>query len=287
MSYKMEKIDDADTRIVYSGDWTPDTTNNLNQFNGTVHLTSMVDASATFKFSGLSIAVYGTVDHFDTPVISEYSIDDEPPFQLRYQPEQRVYQYLFYQSKPLRQGDHTLVIKNKADTWLIIDYFIVTPHETPATTTVTTTDFTTVTMTATNHTSIGLPSPDPTVAAQSLIPNTTSSSDVTSTSSSSTTQSATTSTGAVEASTRSHHSVNLALVIGTTVGGTALLVLLLLVAFLVKRRRRQLKYKVQPLPPLVSGGSCIRKKLGLGQTSYRNEKSTKAFLVANKSYYPF
>ncbi|PFH50104.1 hypothetical protein AMATHDRAFT_4265 [Amanita thiersii Skay4041] len=213
----MEKIDDFDPRIVYSSGWAPDTSDNINQFNGTVHLSAVVDATATFKFLGLSVTVYGTADHYDTPAISEYSVDNEPPFQLRYQPEERVYNYVFYQSRPLGQGNHTLVIKNKANTFLWIDYLVVTPHEIVNTTI-------TTSKSATSLSAM-------TTSTPSIVP-----------------LSASTTLSMAPVATRegSHLSVNLGLTIGTTVGGTVVLVLLLIVAIRVKRRR-QVKYKVDPL----------------------------------------
>ncbi|PFH50103.1 hypothetical protein AMATHDRAFT_4264 [Amanita thiersii Skay4041] len=92
----------------------------------------------------LAIAVYGTGHPTDRPAISEYSIDGGPSYQLRFQPPEKVYQYLFYQSKPLSQEEHTLLIMNGADMFFSIDYLVVTPHES-VTTTVTTKNLVTVT----------------------------------------------------------------------------------------------------------------------------------------------
>ncbi|PFH50102.1 hypothetical protein AMATHDRAFT_85999 [Amanita thiersii Skay4041] len=142
-------VDDSDAQIVYSpGGW--NATTNPNEHNETVHWSTQAGATATFKFSGLRIAVYGTAHPFSKPAISEYSIDGGPPYLQRFQADEKMYKHLFFHSPPLGQENHTLVVKNAANVFFSIDYFDISPHETP-TTTVTKTIFASATGTVEPH----------------------------------------------------------------------------------------------------------------------------------------
>ncbi|KAI1788042.1 hypothetical protein LXA43DRAFT_895289, partial [Ganoderma leucocontextum] len=110
------RIDDSDPTVQYSGPWTngynvPDDAS-LN-WDGTLHYSNISGTTVTLKFTGTSIAVFGS---FHPPgrysMQSQYSVDGQQPF--TFIPDQEVptalHQILFYSSGQLPYGEHSLVV---------------------------------------------------------------------------------------------------------------------------------------------------------------------------------
>ncbi|KAG5650007.1 hypothetical protein H0H81_001085 [Sphagnurus paluster] len=123
-------IDDTDPRIRYSSNWIAAA--GTNEFDSTTHVTRQAGAQATFKFTGSSIAVYGTIPdtgaYKDAPV-STYSLDGASS--VTFSPaigSTAQYRQLFFSSPKLSDGEHTLVITSAVDqAYLWLDYFEITP----------------------------------------------------------------------------------------------------------------------------------------------------------------
>lgn len=123
-------VDDRDPRIVYSSTgWF--LLGGPLEYDSTTHGARTAGATATFKFTGSSVAVYGTISDigiYQNPV-STYSIDGSSPFTYTgIATSQIQYRQQFFQSSKLVAGDHTLVITailNNASLW--IDYIEYIP----------------------------------------------------------------------------------------------------------------------------------------------------------------
>ncbi|GBE80053.1 hypothetical protein BKA93DRAFT_202935 [Sparassis latifolia] len=127
------KVDDADPSITYSTGWTFNISSA--QYDDTYHGATKAGMTATFTFTGISVAAYGSLgswDVFGRPVTS-YTIDGN--YISAYQapivdPPYYTVNTLYFQSSELSQGTHTLVITNLNGTppsefWL--DYVIYLP----------------------------------------------------------------------------------------------------------------------------------------------------------------
>jgi hypothetical protein len=80
------------------------------------------------------VAVYGTIPVGPSP-LSTYSLDDSSLVDFSPPPatDAIIYQTIFYQSPPLLNGEHRLVVTylgNNSECW--IDYFLYLPSPTPA-----------------------------------------------------------------------------------------------------------------------------------------------------------
>lgn len=107
-------IDDTDSSISYSSGWAL-LQGSTRQWNGTVHSTSTVGATATFSFRGTGVAVYGTIPAGPSTATtqSQYAIDSGVPVNVSLASQTNaVYADLFFQSSLLSDGLHILVITN-------------------------------------------------------------------------------------------------------------------------------------------------------------------------------
>ncbi|EDR06514.1 uncharacterized protein LACBIDRAFT_328717 [Laccaria bicolor S238N-H82] len=108
-------IDDTDSSIGYSSGWAL-LQGSTRQWNGTVHSTSTVGATATFSFRGTGVAVYGTLPAGPSTAAtqSQYAIDSGVPVNVSIASQtDAVYADLFFLSPLLTDGLHTLVITNE------------------------------------------------------------------------------------------------------------------------------------------------------------------------------
>ncbi|KIJ92803.1 hypothetical protein K443DRAFT_647876 [Laccaria amethystina LaAM-08-1] len=107
-------IDDTNSLVSYSSGWVL-LQGPTRQWDGTVHSTSTVGATATFSFR-TGVAVYGTIPAGLSTLSaqSQYAIDSGVPFNVSLALAQTdvVYEVLFFQSSLLSDGLHTLVITN-------------------------------------------------------------------------------------------------------------------------------------------------------------------------------
>ncbi|KAH9474992.1 hypothetical protein JR316_0012091 [Psilocybe cubensis] len=127
----IQTYDDRDPSVVYSGgDWQKGGTEN-EYFQTTSYVRNATGSTATFKFTGTSVSVFGTLDSADlgrgTP-ISSYRIDNgQPVIYTGPTPDSEQYKQQFFQSPTLPPGPHTLVIVVQSEAGYYLDYFTVTP----------------------------------------------------------------------------------------------------------------------------------------------------------------
>ncbi|KJA15002.1 hypothetical protein HYPSUDRAFT_48706 [Hypholoma sublateritium FD-334 SS-4] len=132
-------FDDRNALIVYSTSpgWTQG--GNVSDFQGTSTWTTSAGASFTFKFTGVSISVYGTLSGTTAPQQSAYSIDggDAQAF-TAVTPTGVVFTFhqLFFSRSGLTAGvSHTLVVTNLVEnTWYFLDSIQVEAASTTTTT---------------------------------------------------------------------------------------------------------------------------------------------------------
>ncbi|KAF8154299.1 hypothetical protein B0H34DRAFT_721318 [Crassisporium funariophilum] len=133
MSQAADQIDDRDSDVAYSQPasgyhWTEHPSGAA--FGGTLKLTRTRNANATITFTGTSIAVHGTISDNLTGATpgSTYSVDGGTPFRYTAAPTSSTQNRVqFYQSGPLSNGQHQLVIVNAIESdFLWLDYFLVT-----------------------------------------------------------------------------------------------------------------------------------------------------------------
>ncbi|KAF8064364.1 hypothetical protein FPV67DRAFT_1451557 [Lyophyllum atratum] len=108
-------VDDQSPRVRYTGNW--ETAGNPQEFQGSTHGTKAAGAQAAFTFKGLSVSVYGTIEHGgDGPSgapTSSYSIDGSTPASFVGTPPGAniAYKQQYFQSARLDPSkEHTLVI---------------------------------------------------------------------------------------------------------------------------------------------------------------------------------
>ncbi|KAJ3479517.1 hypothetical protein NLI96_g9004 [Meripilus lineatus] len=171
-------FDDRDPSIQYTGQWHAGGTSY--EYNGTTYVTTALESSATFTFTGTRVRVYGTRAHSGNyTTLSTYSIDGGAPgiyTDTSVNDGPARYQVLFYTSDTLSNSNHVLNIVNQGD-WYILDYLLVdvpdetTPASTPttdrATTRVSTSIFT-VNPPSTKAVTQGTPSPSPLISSPTI-----------------------------------------------------------------------------------------------------------------------
>ncbi|KAF7373369.1 hypothetical protein MSAN_00546500 [Mycena sanguinolenta] len=127
-------IDDNDSRIDYSGNWTAET-NNDEDFGLSSH-GGPAGSSFQLDFEGTYISVNGRIgnDSVNTATQASFSIDGATPviFSAPYQTSVAYNQPLF-QSSSLAQGKHSLVATSQSGT-LWVDYILLQPDPTTNTT---------------------------------------------------------------------------------------------------------------------------------------------------------
>ncbi|PPQ82075.1 hypothetical protein CVT24_009761, partial [Panaeolus cyanescens] len=153
MSDVITRIDNADSRVVYDGIWTPMSGENVvTAWNNTLTLTLGLGTSASISFTGSRIAVYGMLSNVSSHK-SMFNIDDLPPTTVSFTPSPDTDtsvtgSRLFYKSRALPSGKHTLTMTSTQDmNWIVLDYFEIITVD--AQTTVNTAPATTATATGT------------------------------------------------------------------------------------------------------------------------------------------
>ncbi|KAF9259418.1 hypothetical protein L218DRAFT_843039, partial [Marasmius fiardii PR-910] len=108
----MQRIDDTDPRIVYTGFWfrggVP-----LAEYENTTHGANLAGAQMTFRFKGTKVDVYGTVtSNLATKSNLDYfTLDDREPVEWSVPPQQSPdYGTLMYSSPNLEDGTHVLTL---------------------------------------------------------------------------------------------------------------------------------------------------------------------------------
>ncbi|KAF8064350.1 hypothetical protein FPV67DRAFT_216773 [Lyophyllum atratum] len=123
-------VDDRDARIAYSSGWF--SSGGPNEFDSTTHGSRAAGVKATFRFTGSSVAVYGTVADsgvYKDPPISTYSIDGSSSVTYSAVPGSKAqYKQRYFQSPDLSDGEHTLVITSTvANAYFWLDYLEFAP----------------------------------------------------------------------------------------------------------------------------------------------------------------
>ncbi|KAJ7777508.1 hypothetical protein DFH07DRAFT_951152 [Mycena maculata] len=132
-------LDDNDSRINYSGNWTVET-NNDEDFGLGSH-GGHPGSSFQLQFEGTSVSVYGRIGNDSVGVATQasFSIDGASPlvFSTPYQSSVSYNQPLF-QSDSFEPGQHTLVATSQSGTvW--VDYLLLQPDPSTVNTTLTST----------------------------------------------------------------------------------------------------------------------------------------------------
>ncbi|KAF9036377.1 hypothetical protein BJ165DRAFT_632810 [Panaeolus papilionaceus] len=120
-------VDDTDSRFAYEGSWARH--QNDHEYGHSSHLTHG-SGTATLKFRGTSIAVYGTLASDQesqgdpVPPISLYTLENGFSTQYHGHPTtQSQYRSEFFRMDNLPYGDHVLVVKNTAEKdMFLLDY---------------------------------------------------------------------------------------------------------------------------------------------------------------------
>lgn len=156
-------FDDRDPLISYTGGvWVQ--SGIAVEYNGTTTYSYQKGATASLKFSGTGVSVWGTLSEAYGLPISSYSIDGGyPTIDIAKTVQTTQYQRLFFQSTELTASSHTLVIIMHSDnTTIFLDFIAVTPLVTASITTTSTVTTTTSTVTVTlSAKSISVPSSTP------------------------------------------------------------------------------------------------------------------------------
>ncbi|PPQ97222.1 hypothetical protein CVT26_000748 [Gymnopilus dilepis] len=134
-------IDDQDPSVLYSPGWRRKGTPNF-EFDNTTSKANTPGLTATLNFTGVGIKVFGTIaaDGVGNAPKSSYAVDALPVQGFTgTQQSDTQYRVLFFQSRPLLPGSHTLIVTNIGkNASLFLDYFEVDEgYPTPTTTTVT------------------------------------------------------------------------------------------------------------------------------------------------------
>ncbi|PPQ74312.1 hypothetical protein CVT24_000564 [Panaeolus cyanescens] len=132
MTEDITRIDNADSRVVYEGAWTPMTGDDVvTAWNKTLSVTRGMGNSASISFTGNKIAVYGTLSNVLSHK-SKFNVDSLPPTTVTFtaSPDTNLSttgRALFYQSPSLPYGKHALTMTSTQDmNWMVLDYFEVT-----------------------------------------------------------------------------------------------------------------------------------------------------------------
>jgi len=224
-------VDDRDISVVYSVDqWAQ--AGIQPEYASTSTITNSRGAVAKVTFSGTQINVYGTIAELGSSAApsSSYSIDGGK--ERKFVPSQgtkALYQQLFFQSRILPSGPHTLIITNKVDNDMFsLDYFVIDQFTAPSNTSSTIP----LPSAATASTFAGrIPSTvDPTQSqpTPSLVPVTDPSSP----------DSSTTSTATAAGTKNSNHRSQTGKIVGGLFGGLILLALVAAAIFMLVKRRR-------------------------------------------------
>ncbi|EMD36647.1 hypothetical protein CERSUDRAFT_94924 [Gelatoporia subvermispora B] len=128
-------IDDTDTRIVYTGTWSPtgeyEASNNTAQYDNTATLCREVGGTASLVFIGTSVTVFCTRGPIGTWLENtSYSLDSGPVSLWTDNNTINSVQWrtTCYSSGDVPYGEHNITITNYGD-WFFLDYIqIVTPN---------------------------------------------------------------------------------------------------------------------------------------------------------------
>ncbi|KAJ7938142.1 hypothetical protein B0H13DRAFT_1133946 [Mycena leptocephala] len=138
-------VDDSDSSIDYSGNWTVETNNDEN-FGHTGHGGTQ-GCSFQLDFEGTSVSVYGRVGNDSTNSASQmsFTLDGTSPVVYSAPYQSAVsYNMPLFQSEALEQGKHSLVAASQSGmVW--VDYLLVQPDPS-----------TNITLAATEHSSVNV-----------------------------------------------------------------------------------------------------------------------------------
>ncbi|KAJ8088379.1 hypothetical protein PM082_022452 [Marasmius tenuissimus] len=129
----MERVDDTDSRLVYTPSKEWHVAGVPAEFMHSTHWTNTSDAQMAFQFKGTKISAYGTISS-NLPTLKTLtliSVDDGEPVRWEVSPqEEAVYHQLMFDSPILKDGVHILTMKatvNGSETFL--DYLEFAPSQ--------------------------------------------------------------------------------------------------------------------------------------------------------------
>ncbi|PPR05501.1 hypothetical protein CVT26_009005, partial [Gymnopilus dilepis] len=110
-------VDDSDSSIVYSGDWSKNSsvlaaaTNSRTPYGGSFHQTNAAGAAATFSFTGNSVSVHGVAN--TGPMSITFTVDGLPVPATQFADSNGSLNptFTWYSSDSLSPADHTLQMK--------------------------------------------------------------------------------------------------------------------------------------------------------------------------------
>ncbi|KAG8780525.1 hypothetical protein FRC15_009497 [Serendipita sp. 397] len=140
---KLLIVDDADPTqsFTYRGNWQQQTTvvdanTNTNEYNSTVHKSGSGGDTMEFRFQGIGISVYGTLDHPGTNGVPDatFAVDTDTPVRFNSSsgttvtvsdPNKVTSHVLLYKSAVLGQAEHVLRIVSNGGASFYFDYLTV------------------------------------------------------------------------------------------------------------------------------------------------------------------
>ncbi|KAF6750554.1 hypothetical protein DFP72DRAFT_1172858 [Ephemerocybe angulata] len=120
----MPSVDDSSSSVSYSGGWS--LVSDSQQYQGSVHSSTSVGNTATIRFTGNSIKVYGTnpAGYAGGLIQATFIIDNQENSWTRTSHGSAYYQDFMWESGHLSDGTHTLVVRNAGtQVPLRLDYF--------------------------------------------------------------------------------------------------------------------------------------------------------------------
>ncbi|PVF96526.1 hypothetical protein CPB86DRAFT_827141 [Serendipita vermifera] len=144
MSVRRLIVDDVDPTMIYSGTWTNGTTvsTSTNEYNSTHHRSGTIGDSVLFKFQGIGIEVYATLDRPATFGVPSplFTIDNRRPVRfnetgdvLPEVPTDTTSHYVVGRFDGLSQGEHILNITvdnvSSSGPFFFFDFMVVTTND--------------------------------------------------------------------------------------------------------------------------------------------------------------
>ncbi|PFH48133.1 hypothetical protein AMATHDRAFT_66132 [Amanita thiersii Skay4041] len=125
---KLVKVDDNDSIVEYSGNWTKDA--HPSDFQSTTHFSQGSGSSASFSYFGTSVTVYGRVANTSTSQslpAAVFTVDDGVP--TAFNPitppqESTLFQVPLYRSPDLPLGPHTVKVQSRDNLPVYLDFFM-------------------------------------------------------------------------------------------------------------------------------------------------------------------
>ncbi|KAJ8088521.1 hypothetical protein PM082_022594 [Marasmius tenuissimus] len=129
----MQRVDDTDSRLVYTPPEEWHIAGVEAEFMHSTHWTTTADAQMVFQFKGTKVSVFGTISsNVPQPAtLNFFSVDDREPVSWSVAAQKpAVYKQLFFSSPTLEDGVHTLTMNvTVSSSQTFIDYLEFEPSQ--------------------------------------------------------------------------------------------------------------------------------------------------------------